>query len=89
MPEHAHARPPSRLDGRGGTEQSAGSRRQGAAPIHRTLPDYLDGFLDAGLRLTKMVDVDHPNVAARRASGEELPPSDQLPRFMVLAFAKP
>jgi SAM-dependent methyltransferase len=56
---------------------------------HRTLPDYLDGFLDAGLRLTKMVDVDHPNVAARRASGEELPPGDQLPRFMVLAFAKP
>jgi hypothetical protein len=36
-----------------------------------------------------MVDVDHPHVAARRASGEELPPGDQLPRFMVLAFAKP
>jgi hypothetical protein len=35
------------------------------------------------------VDVDHPNVAARRARGEELPPGEQLPRFMVLAFAKP
>ena len=56
---------------------------------HRTLPGYLDAFLDAGLRLTKIVDVDHPNVAARRARGEELPPGEQLPRFMVLAFAKP
>ena len=27
---------------------------------HRTLPEYLDAFLDAGLRLTKIVDVDHP-----------------------------
>ena len=56
---------------------------------HRTLPDYLDAFLDAGLRLMKMVDVDHPGIAARRARGEELPPGEQLPRFMVLAFAKP
>ena len=56
---------------------------------HRTLPQYVDAFLDAGLRLAKIVDVDHPNVAARRASGEDLPPGEQLPRFMVLAFAKP
>lgn len=56
---------------------------------HRTLPQYLDAFLDAGLRLTKIVDVDHPNVAARRARGEDLPPGEQLPRFMVLAFARP
>ena len=56
---------------------------------HRTLPQYLDAFLDAGLHLTKIVDVDNPSVAARRASGETLPPGDQLPRFMVLAFAKP
>jgi SAM-dependent methyltransferase len=56
---------------------------------HRTLPEYLDAFLDAGLRLTKIVDVDHPGIAARRARGEELPPGEQLPRFMVLAFAKP
>ena len=48
-----------------------------------------DAFLDAGLQLKKMVDVDHPNVAARRARGEEMPPGEQLPRFMVLAFAKP
>jgi SAM-dependent methyltransferase len=56
---------------------------------HRTLPQYLDAFLDAGLRLTKIVDVDHPATAARRANGEELPLGEQLPRFMVLAFAKP
>jgi SAM-dependent methyltransferase len=56
---------------------------------HHTLPEYLDAFLEAGLRLTKIVDVDHPAIAARRASGETLPPGEQLPRFMVLAFAKP
>ena len=56
---------------------------------HRTLPQYLDAFLDAGLHLTKIVDVDYPGVAARRASRETLPPGEQLPRFMVLAFSKP
>jgi SAM-dependent methyltransferase len=56
---------------------------------HHTLPEYLDAFLAAGLRPTKLVDVDHPRVAERRARGEELPLGDQLPRFMVLAFAKP
>ena len=77
------------------------SRRGGAYPCglskvgvpvsfyHRTLPEYLDAFLDAGLHLTKIVDVDHPTVAERRARGETLPPGEQLPRFMVLAFAKP
>ena len=56
---------------------------------HRTLPQYLDAFLAAGLHLAKIVDVDHPPVAEQRARGEELPLGDQLPRFMVLAFAKP
>jgi SAM-dependent methyltransferase len=56
---------------------------------HRTLPQYLDAFLDAGLRLTRIVDVDHPAMAAQRASGEAIPLGEQLPRFMVLAFAKP
>jgi hypothetical protein len=56
---------------------------------HHTLPEYLDALLVAGVRLTKLVDVDHPPVAERRARGEELPLGDQLPRFMVLAFAKP
>jgi SAM-dependent methyltransferase len=56
---------------------------------HRTLPEYLDAFLGAGLRLTRMVDLERPSMAARRASGEELPPHDQLPHFTVLAFSKP
>jgi SAM-dependent methyltransferase len=63
---------------------------------HRPLTDYLDAFLDAGLRLTRLVDVDHPGVAAERAAGR--PPGalgsrftarHQLPWFMVLAFTKP
>lgn len=57
--------------------------------FHHTLPEYLDAFLDAGLHLTRIVDVDAPNVAAMRARGEALPPSEQLPRFMVAAFARP
>jgi SAM-dependent methyltransferase len=56
---------------------------------HHTLAEYVDAFLDAGLHLTKIVDIDHPAVAERRASGETLPPGEQLPRFMALAFAKP
>jgi SAM-dependent methyltransferase len=56
---------------------------------HRTLPQYLDAFLDAGLHLTKIVDVDHPRIAELRAQGETLPLGEQLPRFMVLAFSKP
>jgi len=35
------------------------------------------------------VDVDHPAMTTQRASGEEIPLGEQLPRFMVLAFAKP
>ena len=31
---------------------------------HRTLGEYLDAFLAAGLELTKLVDVDHPEIAA-------------------------
>ena len=50
---------------------------------------HLGGFFEAGLHLTKIVDVDHPAIAARRAQGDELPLGEQLPRFMVLAFAKP
>ena len=56
---------------------------------HRTLAEYLDAFLAAGLRFQRMVDVDHPNVAAKRAGGELLTDLESIPRFMVLAFAKP
>jgi hypothetical protein len=56
---------------------------------HRPLGEYLDAFLDAGLRLTKLVDVDHPAVAADRVAGRPLPEGEALPRYMVLAFDKP
>jgi SAM-dependent methyltransferase len=56
---------------------------------HRTLAEHVDAFLDAGLALTRIVDIDHPAIAERRARGEELPLGEQLPRFMVLAFKKP
>ena len=63
---------------------------------HRTLPEYLDAFLGAGLRLVRLVDVDHPGVAAERAGGQPpgapgspLPVAEQLPRFMALAFTRP
>ncbi|HJQ27851.1 MAG TPA: class I SAM-dependent methyltransferase [Rubrobacter sp.] len=55
---------------------------------HRTLGEYLDAFLAAGLKLTKLLDVDHPDIAAVRATDGPLPEGDELPRFMILAFAK-
>jgi hypothetical protein len=56
---------------------------------HRTLGEYLDAFLSAGLALTRLVDVDHPAAAADRLAGRPLPEGDELPRYMVLAFARP
>jgi 2-polyprenyl-3-methyl-5-hydroxy-6-metoxy-1,4-benzoquinol methylase len=56
---------------------------------HRSLAEYVDAFLAAGLQLTKIVDVDHPSVAALRVPGQEMPVGEELPRFMVLGFAKP
>ncbi len=44
------------------------------APVryyHRTLEEYVDAFLSAGLRLVKLVDVPH---------------GPGFPRFMILAF---
>ena len=41
---------------------------------HRTLEEYVDAFLDAGLRLAKLADVPHGRV---------------IPSFLVLAFDKP
>ena len=55
---------------------------------HRTLGEYLDAFLAAGLQLTKLLDVDHPEIAAVRGTDGPSPEGDELPRFMILAFAK-
>jgi SAM-dependent methyltransferase len=55
---------------------------------HRTLGEYLDAFLAAGLQLTKLLDVDHPDIAAVRGTHRPLPEGEELPRFMILAFEK-
>jgi 2-polyprenyl-3-methyl-5-hydroxy-6-metoxy-1,4-benzoquinol methylase len=54
---------------------------------HRTLGEYLDAFFAAGLRLTKLEDVDYPWVAAERAAGHA-PRGEELPHFLVLRFTK-
>jgi 2-polyprenyl-3-methyl-5-hydroxy-6-metoxy-1,4-benzoquinol methylase len=51
---------------------------------HRTLEDYLDAFLDTGLRLVKLVDVPDTFSLDRTTS-----PESRFPRFMILAFEKP
>jgi hypothetical protein len=39
--------------------------------------------------LLKLVDVDHPRATADKAADRPLPHGEELPRYMVLAFAKP
>lgn len=51
---------------------------------HRTLEQYLDAFLDTGLRLVKLGDV--PDVFGLEWV---LPKGSRFPRFMILAFEKP
>jgi SAM-dependent methyltransferase len=51
---------------------------------HRTLEQYLDAFLDAGLRLVKLVDVPDGFIPHNA-----LPPGSRFPRFMILAFERP
>jgi hypothetical protein len=57
------------------------------------LADYLDAFLAAGLRLTKLADI--PAMASVHGPGTILPGgarfprSPRSPRFMLLAFSKP
>ncbi len=51
---------------------------------HRTLEEYLDAFLAAGLRLTKLADV-----VDVFGLPWLLPEGCRFPRFMVLAFEKP
>jgi 2-polyprenyl-3-methyl-5-hydroxy-6-metoxy-1,4-benzoquinol methylase len=54
---------------------------------HRTLADYLDAFLAAGLRLTKLADI--PAMASGPEPRTILPDGARFPRFMLLAFTKP
>lgn len=63
-----------------------GMAKQGvpARYYHRTLEQYLDAFLDAGLQLVKLVDMPDGFAVHRM-----LPPGYRFPRFMLLAFEKP
>ncbi|MDP9352457.1 MAG: class I SAM-dependent methyltransferase [Chloroflexota bacterium] len=74
-----------------GTTYPSGLARSGinVSFHYRTLGEYLDAFLSAGLQLTRLLDVDHPEIAADRAAGKPLPEGEGLPRFMVLAFRRP
>lgn len=64
----------------------AGLAKQGvkATYYHRTLEQYMDAFLDTGVRLVKLVDV--PDVFGLEWV---LPRGSRFPRFMILAFEKP
>ena len=48
--------------------------------MHRTLADYLDALLAAGLRLARLLDVDHPDAAGGRAAGRP-PRAPGLPSY--------
>jgi SAM-dependent methyltransferase len=61
----------------------------GVSFYHRTLGEYVDAFIDAGLQVTKILDVDHPTSARYRVSGQTVPPEEEIPRFMVLGLIKP
>jgi 2-polyprenyl-3-methyl-5-hydroxy-6-metoxy-1,4-benzoquinol methylase len=54
---------------------------------HRTLEEYLDAFIAAGLRLTKLADSrDH---CFQPQPESILPEGFRFPRFLLLAFTKP
>ncbi len=52
---------------------------------HRTLEEYLDAFLGAGLRLVKLADL--PALAGDHPPHSLIPDGYRFPRFMILAFA--
>ncbi len=54
---------------------------------HRTLEDYLDAFLTAGLHPAKLTDI--AALADSHRPDAYLPPGARFPRFMLLAFNKP
>ncbi|HEY1619237.1 MAG TPA: methyltransferase domain-containing protein [Streptosporangiaceae bacterium] len=54
---------------------------------HRTLEEYLDAFLGAGLRLAKLADL--TALAGEHRPDGLIPDGHRFPRFMILAFAKP
>jgi len=53
---------------------------------HRTMEEYLDAFLGAGLRMTKLADVPEHGFVAEQ--GTILAEGGRFPRFVLLAFVK-
>lgn len=54
---------------------------------HRTLEEYIDAFVGAGLSLTKLADI--PANAFVHEAGTLLAEEGRFPRFMLLAFVRP
>ena len=54
---------------------------------HRTLEEYLDAFIEAGLRLMKLAD--SPAKCFKPVPDSILPEGTRFPRFLLLAFTKP
>jgi hypothetical protein len=54
---------------------------------HRTLEEYLDAFIAAGMRLVKLADSrDHCFLSGPDSI---LPEGGRFPRFLLLAFTRP
>jgi hypothetical protein len=53
---------------------------------HRTLEEYLDAFIGAGLRLTKLAD--STAKCFQPVPDSILPEGTRFPRFMILTFTK-
>ena len=56
---------------------------------HRTMEEYLDSFLGAGVQLTKLADVHRPLITQAEDNDSILPRGYIFPRFTVFAFRKP
>lgn len=54
---------------------------------HRTLQQYLDSFLEEGLELIKLLDVE--GILSTHENTPVLPEGYAFPRFMLLAFRRP
>lgn len=54
---------------------------------HRTLQQYLDSFLEEGLELIRLIDVE--GILSTHENTPVLPEGYAFPRFMLLAFRRP
>ena len=56
--------------------------------FQRTLEEYLDACLEAGLELRRLIDVPTPEAAFKRRSDTLIPPGYQFPFFMILSLRR-